>query len=127
MALTKRMAHSPTYSVDQAIEEIRDFYQFDYDTLVEQKLRQIVLQCARKVRTRKGRRAAYVVRNEVINLNLCKDEERVNEVRKRMEKQINGYRDNYRGVLKRLIALTGQITIDDLFKDMEEENRTKEA
>ncbi len=128
-ALTERLARSPTYSIEQAIEEIREFYQFDVDKLTDQELRRIVGRCARKVMTDNYSRGAYILtkRGIIVNLNVCKDEQLLDEVRELMKKQIVGYRVNYHGVLKRIEVLTGQITIDDLFKDLEEENRTKEA
>lgn len=128
-ALTERLVRSPTYSIEQAIDEIREFYQFDSDKLVEQELRRIVGRCARRVMTDKYSRGAYILnkRGIIVNLNVCKDEELLGEVRELMKKQIVGYRVNYHGVLKRIEVLTGQITIDDLFKEMETESWAKEG
>lgn len=120
-ALTERMAQNPTYSIDQAVDEIREFYQFDADKLAEQELRRIVGRCARKVYDKKGNRAAYILpkRGIIVNLNVCTDTKLTGEVRNLMKKQIVGYRTSYYSVLKRIEALTGQITFDDLFKELE--------
>lgn len=118
-ALTERINHSPTYSIEQAIDELRDVYQFSFDRLTEQELRRIVGRCARQVLGENGTRSAYLLpkRGIIVNLNTCNDEELIGEVREIMRQQLQGYRNSYRKVLKRYEAITGQITIDDLFAE----------
>ena len=56
-------------------------------------------------------------RGLIVNTRLCRDPELIQEVREQMKAQLIGFRTSYRKLAKRYSVLTGQITIDDLFKE----------
>lgn len=116
-------------NIRDGMEKIRPYYTLDVEKAYDQRLRRVVNRCARRTLDKSGKRIAFALPEQgiIVNISLCKDPELIKAVNKLMKKQLDGFKASVDRVEERLKVLTGQITMDDIFKRMEEENRTKEA
>ena len=116
-------------NIRDGMEKIRPHYTLDVEKAYDQRLRRVVNRCARRTLDKSGKRIAFALPEQgiIVNISLCKDPELIKAVNKLMKKQLDGFKASVDRVEERLKVLTGQITMDDIFKRMEEENRTKEA
>jgi hypothetical protein len=118
-ALEDRMRHNATIPTADAIKALEDGYELDPEQATRQQLRRLVGRVAKKIINKNGERTVFLLSDEqlIVNVEKCTDETLLNAVQEQLRKQIKGYRTSYEKVRKRLYVLTGQITIDDLFKD----------
>lgn len=118
-ALEDRMRHSATIPTADAIKALEDGYELDPEQATRQQLRRLVGRVAKKIINKNGERTVFLLSDEqlIVNVEKCTDETLLNAVQEQLRRQIKGYRTSYEKVRKRLYVLTGQITIDDLFKD----------
>lgn len=116
-------------NIRDGMEKIRPYYTLDVEKAYDQRLRRVVNRCARRTLDKSGKRIAFALPEQgiIVNISLCKDPELIKAVNKLMKKQLDGFKASVDRVEERLKVLTGQITMDDIFKRIEEENRTKEA
>ena len=118
-ALEDRMRHSAIIPTADAIKALEDGYELDPEQATRQQLRRLVGRVAKKITNKQGERTVFLLSDEqlIVNVEKCTDETLLNAVQEQRRRQIKGYRTSYEKVRKRLYVLTGQITIDDLFKD----------
>ena len=116
-------------NIRDGMEKIRPHYTLDVEKAYDQRLRRVVNRCARRTLDKSGNRIAFALPEQgiIVNISLCKDPELIKAVNKLMKKQLDGFKASVDRVEERLKVLTGQITMDEIIRQMEEENRTKEA
>ena len=116
-------------NIRDGMEKIRPHYTLDVEKAYDQMLRRVVNRCARRTLDKSGKRIAFALPDQgiIVNINLCKDPELIKEVNRLMKRQLDGFKASVTRVEERLKVLTGQITMDEIIRQMEEENRTKEV
>lgn len=121
-ALREMMRTQPVISTKDAIDMLSEHYVLNPEQLKLRDVRRIVRRCAKQVSDEDDGRMIYLLADKqlIVNMKLCNDKKLLNAIMKQMRRQLTGYRKSYKRLEKRIKAVAGQISMDELIPEREQ-------